>query len=189
MRSVRQERGGERVEAAKAHDAGHTSGAERPGLCERWSWLQTADGAPENGLHLKRGLGLRAARSSDPQKNYRTHGMVENFGARIAGVLMGRECMAKFTRSMESAERLRCAVAAPAREITKTRTVRRGRRTMEKMRSATVQNAQPQKSFLLRTDKQLAVGCSRRENTLRARDEAVSEKFDPQKRVRLLLRN
>jgi len=54
---------------------------------------------------------------------------------------------------MESAESLRCALAARARGITKTRTVQRGRRTMEKMRSATVQNAQPQKSFLLRTDK------------------------------------
>src|SRR6266481_6483305 len=47
---------------------------------------------------------------------------------------------------MESAESLRCALAARARGITKTRTVQRGRRTMEKMRSATVQNAQPQKS-------------------------------------------
>ena len=35
----------------------------------------------------------------------------------------------------------------------------------------------------------LAVGCSRHENTLRARDEAVSEKFDLQKRARLLLRD
>jgi hypothetical protein len=78
---------------------------------------------------------------------------VENFGARIAGLLMRRECMVKFTGSMESAKSLRCALAAPAREITKTRTVRRGRRTTEKMRSATMQDAQPQKSFLLRTDK------------------------------------
>src|SRR5260370_36615469 len=72
MRSVRQERGGERVEAARAHDAGHTSGAERPDLFERCNWLHTADGAPENGLHLKRGLGLRAAWWSDPRKNDRT---------------------------------------------------------------------------------------------------------------------
>lgn len=51
---------------------------------------------------------------------------VENFGARIAGLLMGRQSLAKSTRSMESAESLR---------------------------SATVKGAQPQKSFLLRTDK------------------------------------
>jgi hypothetical protein len=56
----------------------------------------------------------------------------------MVGLLLGRQCKAKFIRSLALAGKSKCALAAPAREITKTRTVRRGRRTMEKMKSATV---------------------------------------------------
>jgi hypothetical protein len=77
---------------------------------------------------------------------------VENFGARITELLMSGKSIARFTRLMTLAGQLRCALAAPARGITKTRTARRGRRTMEKMTRARVQDAEAQKSFLPRTD-------------------------------------
>src|SRR2546425_7753792 len=49
-------------------------------------------------------------------------------------------------------ETLRCALAAPARGITKIRTVRRGRRTMQKIRNATTRRARQRKSFLPRNE-------------------------------------
>src|SRR5438132_4138092 len=45
-----------------------------------------------------------------------------------------------------------CALAALVRGITKIRTARRGLRAMPKMRSAMTHRAQPQKSFLLRSE-------------------------------------
>src|SRR6266852_6344285 len=53
---------------------------------------------------------------------------------------------------MALAGEMSCALAAPARGITKTRIAPRGRRTMRKMGSATLQDAQAQKSFLLRNE-------------------------------------
>jgi len=40
---------------------------------------------------------------------------VENSGARIAGLLMGRQCKAKFIRSLAPAGKSKCALAVPAR--------------------------------------------------------------------------
>jgi hypothetical protein len=77
---------------------------------------------------------------------------VENFGDGITELLMGGKSRANSIRLMTLAGRLRYALAAPARGITKTRTARRGRRTMEKMTRARVQDVEAQKSFLPRTD-------------------------------------
>jgi len=67
LRGVQRERWGERVEAGKEHDAGHTFGAERPAFGERESWRQTADLSAEKSFSLQAGprfVGGAAVRSA-----------------------------------------------------------------------------------------------------------------------------
>src|SRR6266699_3771707 len=63
-------------------------------------------------------------------------------------LLLGPKRGPEFTPSTSLPGQMRCALAALARGITKTRTARRGRRTMLTMGSATPRRARTQKSFL-----------------------------------------
>jgi hypothetical protein len=78
--------------------------------------------------------------------------IVEKFGGKSAGVLLGAQRRAEVPSRPALNGRRRCVLAAPARGITKIRSVRRGRRTTQRMRNVKAHCARARKSFQPRSE-------------------------------------
>ena len=79
---------------------------------------------------------------------------MKNIVSQITALLLGAKRWAEFTRFLALPGRVKCVLAALAPEITKIRTVPRGRRTMRKIRKLAARRARPRESFLLRNERQ-----------------------------------